>query len=273
MAGTAGTPLEGKVVLVTGASRGIGKQVSIRLAALGAHLVLAARTADPRPNTPGTLDETAAAVAAVGPEPVVVTADLSRQSDLEILVATVLDRRGGVDILVNNAGYTVGRAIYTHAPDLSREQWDKVMAINATAPLMLTQGLWASMVGRGGGRVVNVTSGAAGMLPLDESISAPGMDAIGPAYGASKAALNRMANVLAAEGRPLGIAVINVEPGFVLTETMALTNQVAGITETPAIPLDVPAAAITYLCTCEDPWLYAGTVVDGPALVADLLLE
>src|ERR1700733_5178358 len=137
--------LEGRVVLVTGASRGIGKQVAIRLAALGAHLVLAARTAEPRPNTPGTLDETAVAVAAVGPEPLVVAADLSRQTDLDELVATVLGRLGGLDILVNNAGYTVGRAIYTHAPGLTREQWDKVMAINATAPLMLTQGFWASM--------------------------------------------------------------------------------------------------------------------------------
>ena len=98
------------------------------------------------------------------------------------------------------------------------------------------------------------------------------MDPIGPAYAASKAALNRMANVLATEGQPVGIAIINVEPGFVLTETMALTNEVAGVTETPAIPSSVPAAAITYLCTCEDPWSYAGTVVDGPALTEELHL-
>jgi len=145
-----------------------------------------------------------------------------------------------------------------------------VMAINATAPLMLTQRFWNMMRDQGGGRVVNVTSDAASLQDLGSAIQAPGMDSIGAAYGASKAALDRMANSLAIEAAPLGIAIINVQPGFTLTETMQRTNEISGVSETTAIPLHIPAAAIAWLCTCEDPWPYAGRVVDGPALVAEL---
>jgi len=262
--------LAGRVAVVTGSSRGIGKQVAVRLAARGAALVVTARTDSPRESTPGTIADTVEAIRAVGPEPLAVTADLSRREDVERLVDEVSARLGRVDILVNNAGYTVGRAIYTHAPDLSWEQWEKVMAINATAPLMLTQRFWNMMRDQGGGRVVNVTSDAASLQDLGSAIQAPGMDSIGAAYGASKAALDRMANSLAIEAAPLGIAIINVQPGFTLTETMQRTNEISGVSETTAIPLHIPAAAIAWLCTCEDPWPYAGRVVDGPALVAEL---
>jgi hypothetical protein len=65
---------------------------------------------------------------------------------------------------------------------------------------------------------------------------------------------------------------MNVVPGYVLTETMALTNERTGITSMEAIPAAIPAAAIVYLCVCDDPWPYAGLVVDGPQLAADLHL-
>jgi NAD(P)-dependent dehydrogenase (short-subunit alcohol dehydrogenase family) len=101
---------------------------------------------------------------------------------------------GHVDILVNNAAYTVGKALWTHAPHLTREQGEKGMAINVTAPLMLIQGFWASMASQGGGVVVNVTSGAALPQPLDASVGLTGssLPDSGPIYGATKAALNRM---------------------------------------------------------------------------------
>src|ERR1700734_445916 len=137
--------LDGKVAVVTGASRGIGKQVCLALARRGARLVLAARTVEPRERTPGTIGETAAAVRQLGPDPVVVPADLGDQQGIDTLVRTTLDRAGGVDIVVNNAGFTVGRAIYAHVPDLPRAQWQKVMDLNVTAPLMLIQGFWDTM--------------------------------------------------------------------------------------------------------------------------------
>ena len=259
------------VAVITGASRGIGKQTALALARRGTEVVLAARTEEPRPGTPGTLHETADELRALGADPLVVRADLSVQADLDRLVSEALARFGHVDVLVNNAAYTVGRTLFTHVPDLTRDQWDKHFAVNVTAPLMLIQGFWNSMRERGGGVVVNLTSGAAVLQPVDpDRTTTTGLPENGPAYGASKAALNRMANVIAQEGLEHRIAVITVEPGFVLTETMAATFAATGVTGTAAIDPAVPASAIAYLCTCDDPLRYTGEVLSAPALVAEL---
>jgi len=262
-----------RVGVVTGASRGIGKQTALMLARRGVQVVLAARTEDPRPKTPGTLNETADAVRALGIEPLVVPADLGVQDDLDRLVRCALDHFGHVDILVNNAAYTVGKTLFTHVPDLTREQWDKHFAINVTAPLMLIQGFWTSMKERGGGVIVNVTSSASYLRDVSpEHVDTTGLPENGPAYGASKAALNRMANVIAQEGLPHHIAVITVEPGFVLTETMAATFERSGVTHSRAIPTTVPATVIAYLTTCDEPLRYTGAIVSAPELAASLRL-
>ena len=202
--------------------------------------------------------------------------DLAQQTDLERLISAALERHGHVDILVNNAAYTVGKALWAHVPELTREQWEKGFAVNVTAPLVLIGGFWESMRANGGGVVVNVTSGAANLQPLDASIGLPGgtLPDNGPLYGASKAALDRMANVVAGEGAPHKIAVINLEPGFVLTETMEQTFTETGVdgAEMGAIPPTVPARAIAYLCGCDDPMQYSGQIVSAPALVDDLRL-
>ena len=259
------------MAVVTGASRGIGKQTSLMLARQGVQLVLAARTEEPRPGTPGTLLDTVEEVRALGADAVAVRADLSVAADLERIVDVAREHFGGVDILVNNAAYTVGRTLFTHVPELTREQWEKHFAVNVTAPLMLIQGFWNSMRARGGGVIVNLTSEAASLQSVDpDRPNVTGLPENGPAYGASKAALNRMTNVIAQEGVADRIAVIALEPGFVLTETMAATFDRTGVRETQAIPSTVPAAAIAYLCMCEDPLLYSGKIVSGPALVDEL---
>jgi NAD(P)-dependent dehydrogenase (short-subunit alcohol dehydrogenase family) len=268
-----GKPLSGRVVVVTGASRGIGKQTAIRLARLGADIAIVARTVETRPNTPGTLGETAAAIRAVEVDPLVLQADLSRQEDIDRVVSSTLDRFGGVDILINNAAYTVGKALFTHVPELSREQWEKGFAINVTAPLMLITGYWSSMRERGQGLIVNVTSPAAELQSLDQTTRLEGstLPDNGPLYGASKAALDRMSNVVAHEGAPYRIAVVNVVPGHVLTETMDLTFQRQGVSgiDLGAIPTTIPAAAIVYLCTHDNPLEFSGQIVNGPELVRE----
>ncbi len=118
---TVTTTLAGKVAVVTGASRGIGKQTCLALAELGASLVLASRTEEPRPRTPGTLNDTADAIRAAGGDALVVKTDLAEQADLERLISVDLERHGHVDILVNNAAYTVGKALWAHVPELTRE--------------------------------------------------------------------------------------------------------------------------------------------------------
>jgi NAD(P)-dependent dehydrogenase (short-subunit alcohol dehydrogenase family) len=268
------TTLAGKVALVTGASRGIGKQTCLTLAGLGAAVVLASRTEEPRDRTPGTLHDTADAIRDAGGDALVVRTDLSRQSDLERLISVVLEQHHHVDILVNNAAYTVGKALWAHVPQITREQWEKGFAVNVTAPLLLIEGFWESMKARGGGVIVNVTSGAAHLQPLNSSVRLPGSELPdqGPLYGASKAALDRMANVIAGEGAPNNIAVINLEPGFVLTETMEQTFNETGVdgAEVGAIPATVPARAIAYLCACDHPMRYSGQIVSAPALVEAL---
>jgi len=263
-----------KVAVVTGASRGIGKQTALLLAERGIQVVIAARTEKPRPNTPGTLNETAEEIRAMGIEPLIVRADVGVQEDLERIVHSALDRHGHVYILINNAAYTVGKTLFTHVPDLTRDQWEKHFAINVTAPLMLIEGFWNSMKEQGGGVVVNVTSGASMLQKVSpDRNNTTALPENGPAYGASKAALNRMANVTAQEGLPHRIAVVNVEPGFVLTETMAATFERTGVNETSAIPPRVPASAIAYIATCEDPLQYTGEIINGPALAAELKLD
>jgi NAD(P)-dependent dehydrogenase (short-subunit alcohol dehydrogenase family) len=260
-----------RVAVITGASRGIGKQTSLLLAERGLQVVIVARTEEPRPNTPGTLMETAEGLRALGCDPLVIRADLGVQADLDRVVATTLETFGRADVLVNNAAYTVGRTLFTHIPDLTRDQWEKHFAINVTAPLMLIQGFWEAMKGNGGGIVVNVTSGASNVRPISRSPhNETGLPDNGPAYGASKAALNRMANLIAQEGLPYGISVITIEPGFVLTETMAATLARSGVEETAAISPTVPASAIAYLCTCVDPMQYSGEILSAPDLVESL---
>ena len=259
-----------RVALITGASRGIGKQTALALGREGVEVAIAARTTEPRAATPGTLGETEAELRDIGLDPLVVQADLARAEDVDRLLSATLERFGRVDYLINNAAYTVGRTLFTHVPDLTRDQWDKHFAINVTAPLMLIQGVWSSMVAAGGGVVVNVTSGAASLQPLTSETANPGaIPENGPAYGASKAALNRMANVVAHEGRPHGIAVVCVEPGFVLTETMEANFGDSGVADR-AISPTVPARAISHICLCPDPMVYSGEVISGPDLVERL---
>ena len=203
-----------------------------------------------------------------------VSADLAQADDVDRLVRTVLADNGAVDILVNNAAYTVGRALWEQVPGVTRDLWERGFAVNVTAPLMLIQGFWESMRERGGGVIVNVTSGAALPQALDVAVRAPAgaLPEIGPLYGASKAALDRMANVIAHTGAAHRIAVIDVEPGYVLTETMERTfeqNQVDPST-TGAISPTVPARAIAFLCSCGDPMRYSGQVVSAPELVEQL---
>lgn len=273
MSSADGKLLAGKVAVVTGASRGIGKQTAISLARLGANVAIVARTVETRANTPGTLGETAAEIRAVGVEPLLLQADLSRQEDIDAVVSATLDRFGGVDILINNAAYTVGKALFSHVPDLSREQWEKGFAINVTAPLMLITGFWSSMRERGQGLIVNITSPAAELMSLDQTTRLQGstLPDNGPLYGASKAALDKMSNVVAQKGAPYGISVVNLVPGHVLTETMDLTFQREGKSgaEMGAIPIAIPAAAITYLCTHDNPLEFSGQIVNGPELVRE----
>ena len=190
------TPLQGKVALVTGASRGVGAALAVALAAEGCLVACAARsTADAPARTPGTLDETVAraveAGAARGGTAVAVPTDLSREDDVLAMIGTTVERFGGIDILVNNAAVTFGGGL---AEKLRSH--DLTMAINYRAPYLAIREAWPHMQQRGGGAIVNVSSFAA----LE---ALPGM----LSYGTSKIALEHLTLDAARELHDKGIAV------------------------------------------------------------------
>jgi NAD(P)-dependent dehydrogenase (short-subunit alcohol dehydrogenase family) len=184
--------LDGRVAIVTGASRGVGAATAVALAAAGARVVCAARATDATPlPLPGTVDETVRLARAAGGEAIAVPTNLAVAEDVERMVATTLDEYGRVDILVNNAAITFPGDL-----ELPMKRHDLVFDVNLRAPLLAIHAVVPDMRARGEGCIVNVSSLAA----LNYF---PGL----MAYGMSKIALEHLTVSAAAQLRPHGIAV------------------------------------------------------------------
>jgi NAD(P)-dependent dehydrogenase (short-subunit alcohol dehydrogenase family) len=250
--------------IVTGASRGIGKQVAFELARSGYDVVVAARTVDPRVGLEGTIGTTVAAIESMGGRALAVAADMAVAEDLERLVRTTVGNFGGVDLLVNNAAATSGRAWGAALVDLTREDWLKQYAVNLHAPVTLTRAVAPIMAARGGGRVLNVTTRHG-----KSDTEAPASLATPLAYPSSKAALDQFCISVAPQLRELGVAIINVNPGFVRTERVEAMAR-AGMDARTSIAMEIPAQALAYLATCDNPMSYTGMILDAEELVARL---
>ncbi len=198
---------DGKVALVTGTSRGLGKAIAQRLAAEGATVALTARTLEPDPKYQGSLQQTLEEIAAAGGTAIAVRADLSRTEDRERLFGEVVERVGAPDILVNNAAVTFLRPL-EEFPD---RRVRLMVEMHVLAPLHLTQLAIPGMRGRGRGWVLNVTS-VGGDLPEGPPFSEFDRTAGFGIYGTVKAALNRLTKSLAAELYDDGIAVNAAAP-------------------------------------------------------------
>lgn len=266
--------LTGKVALVTGASRGVGRRTAVALARRGANVVVAARTVDPGGALQGTISETVAEIAASGGEALAVATDLAREDELERLVSSATDRFGGVDILVNNAAVTIGHSWSVPLVDMPRKDWLYHFAVNLHAPFTLTQLVTPLMEQRGGGRILNVTTGSGEVFRLPEE--PPALEAVAdfslesPAYFASKRALDRFANVISPQLAPKNIFVISMHPGFVATEVA--THRVAGlgIPDGMMISPEIPARMLAYFAACENPAEYAGRIFWAERELAEL---
>jgi 3-oxoacyl-[acyl-carrier protein] reductase len=196
--------LEGRAALVTGASRGIGEAVARRLAAEGAHVIAAARTA-------AALEKLVGEIAAAGGSASALTMDLSDAASIEAGAKQALASPAGVDVLVNNAGVTEDNLILR----MSREAWDRVLGTNLTGTFLLTQAIVKGMVRKRYGRIVNIAS-VVGIMGNAGQAN----------YAASKAGLIGLTKSVARELASRNITCNAVAPGFIETEmTQKMTPQ------------------------------------------------
>ena len=203
--------LENKVVVVTGASRGIGRQMALGIAREGAKVVITARTEQEKEGrAPGTIYQTLDEVKALGAEALAVRCDVADEAGVATLIEQTMDAFGRIDALVNNAG--VG--IYKSLEDTSVWEWDRVVAVNLRGPFLTSRAVYPILRRQGGGAIVNISSSAAESV-FSQTIDRerPGeLSLIGVAYGASKAALERLTVGLAAEWGRDNIAVNALKP-------------------------------------------------------------
>ena len=188
--------LQGRVVVITGASSGIGAACALAFAARGARVVLAARRAE-------RLTALVDRIAASGGEALAVATDVTDEAAVERLFAQAVERFGAVDVLVNNAGI----ADSTAADRLDLALWHKVIDTNLTSAFLCARAAIRIMKPQGHGRIINVGSISA-KVPRAES----------PAYTASKWGLDGLTRALAIDGRAHNIAVSIFHPGIVATE-------------------------------------------------------
>ena len=184
--------LQGQVALVTGGGRGIGRNIALELAGAGATVAVAARSADQ-------IKETADEIGGLAIE-----CDVSDRNAVERMVAEVESAYGRLDLLVSNAGISVSEDA---AWELEPADWWRVFEVNILGVHLCCRAVIPGMLARGGGRIVNVASGAA-YLPGSSSTS----------YSASKAAVHRFSETLALQLEPHGIPVFSISPGLVRTE-------------------------------------------------------
>lgn len=200
-------PIEGRVALITGASRGIGAAVAARFAEAGARVAISARTLDATDGRPGSLHEVAHSIAAAGGEAVPLRADLAAADDRRRLVDEVVDRIGPIEILVNDAAVTYLGPVQ----DFSEKRWRLMFEVQVRAPYELVQLVLPGMRARGGGAILNISSRSAihPVGPPFEALHAKGGWSV---YGMCKAALNRFSTALAAEVYGDGIVVNSLAP-------------------------------------------------------------
>ena len=189
--------LDGKVAIITGGNRGIGKGIAKGFAAEGASMTIAARDAE-------LLTETAEELRAKGAQVLAVPTDVTNEEEIKALFAEAMDEFNRLDILVNNAGAFDGGPI----DELSTEAWDKVIGVNLRAPFLCSREAMRIMKAQGdGGRIINVGSISAHRVRPN---SAP--------YSSSKFGIWGLTQVTALEGRPHGITASCLQPGNTFVE-------------------------------------------------------
>ena len=247
--------LDGRVAIVTGASRGIGQHIAERFAAEGAAVALVARTAIPGASAlPGSLEEVADRIRARGGKAEAVPADLTDPEDVETIVARATEALGPVDTLVNNAGVN----FYGPALEVSARRYALMFQLMVHAPFRLCQLATPGMIERGQGWVLNITSKQA-RHPKGPPYPDWARDGCVP-YGMCKAALDRFTTGLAAELQGTGVSVNALgTSGLVLTPGVAAVSRYTP-DNAPVEPASAMADAAVVLCAAS-PGTVTGRIV------------
>ena len=244
---------KGKVAIITGGGRGIGRAIALELARCGAELVLASRTEE---ELTGVVND----IEAAGGKAVAQVTDLMSSDQIDALVNKTMNTYGRIDIVINNAARSFMRPLM----DLREDGWDKIFGVNCKAVFLLSRAAAKLMAENGGGHVINISTigavrGGAGMA----------------AYHSSKAALNMMTKCMAVEWAPLNINVNAVGPGLTKTafsqplwENPEVEQMVAA--KIPKGRLGEPediVGAVLFLCSEDSRYITGQTLyVDGGTL-------
>jgi 3-oxoacyl-[acyl-carrier protein] reductase len=213
--------LDGRVALVTGGSRGIGRAICIELASRGAKVVVNYKA------NAALAEEVVAAIAAAGGEAAAVGGDISDPESAGNLVKATIDRFGGLDILVNNAGITRDGLLMR----MSEDDWDTVHNTNLRGTFLVTKAAMRPMLRARGGRIINITSVVGVMGNAGQSN-----------YAAAKAGVIGFTRAVAREVASRGITVNAVAPGFIQTDIIAGMSEQATTAVMAQIPLGRIAA-------------------------------
>jgi citronellol/citronellal dehydrogenase len=208
--------LQGRVAIVTGASRGIGRSIALGLAKAGCHVVIAAKSTTSTEKLPGSIFTVAEEVQALGAQALPVQVDVRDETQIEMMAAEVRQRFGRIDILVNNAGALFWQPLL----NTSAKRFDLVMAVNARAAFLCCRAVLPAMIERRWGHIINMSP------PLDLAI-VPGRIA----YAISKLGMTLLTHGLAEEVKPHNVAVNSLWPVTII-ESQASINWGLG---TPAM--------------------------------------
>jgi NAD(P)-dependent dehydrogenase (short-subunit alcohol dehydrogenase family) len=248
--------LADKVAIVGGASRGIGKDIALALAAEGAKVVVVARSeVEPDPRLPGTIHQTVQEIEAIGGQAIAVKADISDEEQVEAMTKRTLDTFGRIDILINNAAVLVPRNIL----DLPTRHIDLHNKVNIKGPILCIRAVLPTMLQQQQGWVINISSRAAvfpGPGPYKDAAPTRAF-----MYAATKAALERLTQALAVEYQDHGISFNALSPiGRIRTPGNVFGMTKPGDPPGPFEKAEAMGKSAVFIC-CQDPRTFTGNLL------------